>query len=62
MELFVNQLPLTQGNAVMLALTVEEGATSQCGWLWKQRRAFQPPKGTQPCQYLDVSHVNHVRF
>lgn len=29
MELFVNQLPLTQGNAVMLALTVEEGATSQ---------------------------------
>ena len=51
MELFVNQLPLKQGNAAMLALTVEEGATSQGMWvaLEAERRAFPPPdRNTAP--------------
>lgn len=46
MELFVNQLTLKQGNAAMLALTVEEGATSQGLWvaLEAEKRAFQLPE------------------
>ena len=46
MELFVNQLTLKQGNATMLALTVEEGATSQGMWvaLEAEKTAFQLPE------------------